>query len=58
LSQIIPNTHFHLPGGEFFTDYQEQKAMLEILVKTDVELAWPTASAQSYLLEKWDWNQV
>ncbi|KAH8650565.1 hypothetical protein BGZ60DRAFT_473863 [Tricladium varicosporioides] len=44
--------------GEFFRDYQDQKSMMEILVKTDVELAWPTASAQTYLLEKWNWNHA
>lgn len=45
-------------GGELFTDYAEQKAMMDILITTDVDLAWPTASAQAYLLQRWDWSQV
>jgi len=42
--------------GDLFVDYEEQKAMLDILVKTDVDLAWPTASAQRYLCQDWGWN--
>lgn len=44
-------------GGDLFAEYDEQRAMLDILTKTDVDLAWPTASAQVYLRQKWDWNQ-
>ena len=42
-------------GGDLLTDYEEQKAMLDILIKTDEDLAWPTASAQNYLRQKWGW---
>jgi hypothetical protein len=31
--------------------------MLDILIKTDVELAWPTATAQTYLRQTWGWDQ-
>lgn len=44
--------------GDLFVDYEEQRAMLDILIKTDVDLAWPTASAQTYLRQKWGWSGV
>lgn len=44
-------------GGDLFTDLEEQKAMLNILIKTDVELAWPTARAQAHLRQAWRWDQ-
>ncbi len=49
-------THISIIGGDLFVDYEEQKAMLDILQKTDVDLAWPTASAQRYLCQEWGWN--
>lgn len=32
-------------AGDRFTEREEQKALSEILYKTDEELAWPTRSA-------------
>lgn len=43
-------------GGDLFTDNKERGAMLDILIKTDLDLAWPTASAQAYLRTKWGWD--
>lgn len=40
-------------GGDLFMDPDEQKKMLDVLVRTDVELAWPTVSAQDYLRHSW-----
>ncbi|KAK1659943.1 hypothetical protein BDP55DRAFT_697295 [Colletotrichum godetiae] len=42
--------------GDRFVEYAEQKALLDILVKTDVEHMWPTASAQSHLKRAWGWE--
>lgn len=30
--------------------------MMDMLVKTDVDLAWPTAQVQAYLRKKWGWD--
>jgi hypothetical protein len=43
-------------GGDLFVDYEEQRALLDILVKTDLELGWPTRTAQSYLRHAWGWD--
>ncbi|TIC89685.1 hypothetical protein CH35J_012654 [Colletotrichum higginsianum] len=42
--------------GDRFTDFAEQRALLDVLVKTDVEHSWPTASAQSHLKRAWGWE--
>ncbi|KAJ0336345.1 hypothetical protein KNSL1_013315 [Colletotrichum chrysophilum] len=42
--------------GDRFTDHVEQRALLDILVKTDVHHMWPTASAQSHLKRAWGWE--
>ena len=42
-------------AGDLFSEYKEQRAMMDILIKTDTELAWPTASLQAYLHDKWGW---
>ncbi|KAL0938416.1 arcA-like protein [Colletotrichum truncatum] len=42
--------------GDRFTDRAEQKALLDILVKTDVEHMWPTGSALSHLKRAWGWG--
>ncbi|GKT63012.1 ArcA-like protein [Colletotrichum tofieldiae] len=42
--------------GDRFADHAEQRALLDILVKTDVEHSWPTASAQSHLKRAWGWE--
>lgn len=31
--------------------------MMDILVKTDTTLAWPTAAEQAYLRCKWGWDR-
>ncbi|CAK7230473.1 hypothetical protein SCUCBS95973_007586 [Sporothrix curviconia] len=41
--------------GDLFTELEEQQAMFSILVKTDTELAWPTAAIQAHLRERWGW---
>ncbi|OLN90321.1 hypothetical protein CCHL11_09068 [Colletotrichum chlorophyti] len=43
--------------GDRFTDHAEQKALLDILVKTDVQHMWPTGSAQSHLKRAWGWEE-
>lgn len=43
-------------GGDLFTDRLEQQALLEVLMKTEVDLAWPTATSQEYLRERWGWT--
>ncbi|WYZ42395.1 hypothetical protein EsH8_VI_000094 [Colletotrichum jinshuiense] len=42
--------------GDRFIDHAEQKALLDILVKTDIEHMWPTQSAQSHLKRAWGWE--
>lgn len=37
-------------------DDTERQAMMDILIKTDVDLAWPTADEQAYLRYKWGWE--
>ncbi|OAA57594.1 Zn(2)-C6 fungal-type DNA-binding domain protein [Niveomyces insectorum RCEF 264] len=44
--------------GDLFTEMREQKAMFDILVKTDLELAWPTAAIQAHLRQQWGWPCV
>jgi len=43
-------------GGERFTERVEQDALLDILVQTDREHAWPTTAAQKQLRESWGWD--
>jgi hypothetical protein len=38
---------------ERFTERVEQDALLDILVQTDREHAWPTTAAQKQLRESW-----
>lgn len=42
--------------GDLFTDLVEQRALFDILVTTDRELAWPTVAFQSHLREQWGWT--
>lgn len=42
--------------GDRFIDHAEQKALLDILIKTDIEHMWPTQSAQSHLKRAWGWE--
>ncbi|KAF6841054.1 hypothetical protein CMUS01_03653 [Colletotrichum musicola] len=42
--------------GDRFTDEAEQRALLDILIKTDEEHMWPTGSAQSHLKRAWGWE--
>ncbi|KAE9573948.1 hypothetical protein CGMCC3_g9951 [Colletotrichum fructicola] len=42
--------------GDLFTDRVEQQALLDLLIKTEIDLAWPTASSQDYLKSTWSWN--
>ncbi|TDZ13750.1 hypothetical protein C8035_v009110 [Colletotrichum spinosum] len=42
--------------GDRFTDRAEQRALLDILRKTDEEHMWPTASAQAHLKRAWGWE--
>ena len=44
-------------GGDLFVDDAERKAMMDMLIKTDLDLAWPTGGIQSYLRQKWGWAQ-
>ena len=43
-------------GGDLFVEDAERRAMMDILIKTDVDLAWPTAGEQAYLRHKWAWE--
>lgn len=43
-------------GGERFTESMEQDALLDILVQTERENAWPTTAAQRQLKEAWGWE--
>ena len=45
-----------ISGGERFTERVEQDALLDILVQTDREHAWPTTAAQKQLRESWGWD--
>ena len=42
--------------GERFADHVTQVALLEILVRTEREFAWPTQAAQRSLKEAWGWE--
>ena len=42
--------------GERFTDRRVQEALLDILVRTDRDFAWPTQPAQKSLKEAWGWE--
>ncbi|EHK23125.1 uncharacterized protein TRIVIDRAFT_29036, partial [Trichoderma virens Gv29-8] len=42
--------------GDLFTDKTEQQALLDVLIKTEADFAWPTASSQEYLKKRWDWS--
>ena len=41
--------------GDQFTKIHEQQAIMEVLVYTDTENAWPTADIQQQLREAWGW---
>lgn len=39
--------------GDHFTEFNEQLTLLDVLVKTQMELAWPTATVQEALKATW-----
>lgn len=41
--------------GDQFTDLHEQQAILDVLVYTDKQHAWPTTDIQQQLREAWSW---
>ena len=41
--------------GDRFSDRTEQEALLNVLVITEQDHAWPTAAAQSHLKRAWGW---
>ena len=43
-------------GGERFAERREQDALLDTLVQTERENAWPTTAAQRQLKEAWGWD--
>lgn len=55
------NLYLNLPlqwstGGDRFTDYEEQKELEHILVRTEQLRGWPTAAAQDQLRHAWEWT--
>ncbi|KAH8671757.1 hypothetical protein BGZ60DRAFT_485420 [Tricladium varicosporioides] len=42
--------------GEQFTDFSEQKSLLDILIYTDEKHAWPTREIQGRLKDAWGWS--
>lgn len=42
-------------AGEKFTERNEREALLNILLRTEKEHAWPTGIAQKELKEAWGW---
>ncbi|KAJ9268289.1 transcriptional regulator family: Fungal Specific TF [Paecilomyces variotii] len=43
--------------GDRFTDAHEQQALLDVLIETDQDNAWPTASMQANLKKAWGWER-
>lgn len=43
--------------GDRFMDPIEQQALLDVLIKTDQDNAWPTAAMQTKLKEAWGWEK-
>lgn len=43
--------------GDRFTDPVEQQALLDVLIETDRDNAWPTAAMQKKLKETWGWEK-
>ncbi|KAL2013704.1 hypothetical protein VTN00DRAFT_1229 [Thermoascus crustaceus] len=43
--------------GDRFTDLVEQQALLNVLIETDRDNAWPTAAMQKKLRETWGWER-
>ncbi|KAI9820798.1 MAG: hypothetical protein M1827_005169 [Pycnora praestabilis] len=41
--------------GHFFTDRQEQQALVDLLIKTENNHGWPTITVQRHLKEAWGW---
>ncbi|RFU32758.1 hypothetical protein B7463_g3577, partial [Scytalidium lignicola] len=43
-------------GGDRFTERIEHEAMLDVLVRTEKELGWPTTTAQQRMKQSWGWE--
>lgn len=43
-------------GGDRFTERIEHEAMLDVLVRTEKELGWPTTTAQERMKRAWGWE--
>ncbi|MCJ1259177.1 hypothetical protein MMC24_007013 [Lignoscripta atroalba] len=43
-------------AGDRFTERSEQETLLDVLVRTEKEFAWPTDAAQKQLREAWRWD--
>jgi len=43
--------------GDQFTDLEEQKSLLDILIYNDTKNAWPTNDMQSRLKKAWGWTE-
>jgi hypothetical protein len=41
--------------GDRFTDDIERRALLDVLVRTEVVHFWPTGNAQDHLKKAWGW---
>ena len=48
-------TELHTGGG-WFTDRQEQQALLDFMKKTDQCSGWPRKHAQQALMDEWGWE--
>lgn len=42
--------------GDRFSDRGEQEALLNVLVVTEEDHAWPTFAAQMHLKRAWGWS--
>jgi hypothetical protein len=40
--------------GGFFTDEKERAALIDVLLRTELQYAWPTKRSHQILVEEWD----
>jgi hypothetical protein len=43
----------NIPGGDRFTDRQQQDLLVQVLVQTDAVHGWPTHALQRQLRDTW-----